>query len=102
MWRLVALLAVLASGGCGGSGVVTGGDASTDAATVNDAAPDGPPVYCSEWCGAVASSDVPDAGRIIVCPPGQFCGETGGAPGWRCCGAGWACTPGTQHGYGCP
>lgn len=105
MMRDVARLAVLLVCGCGGTQAAAVPDASTeaasDAAPVPDAAPDGPPAYCSLMCGSVATSDVPEVGPIIVCPPGQFCGETGGIEGWRCC-SGAECMPGTQHGYGCP
>jgi hypothetical protein len=105
MARELAALAVLLSCGCGGSEAAAVPDAAvdapTDAATIADTAPDGPPVYCSLMCGAVASSDVPDVGQIIVCPPGRYCGETGGVAGWICC-SGAECLAGTQHGYGCP
>jgi len=109
MIRVVVPLAMLLPFGCGGMEATslpdassTAADAASDATHTADATSDGPPVYCWEMCGAISGPDAapPDA-WVFECPVGQICGETGGVAGWRCC-SGVQCTPGTQHGYGCP
>lgn len=98
------MLAVLAAGtaGCGGGAAISAADASIDEPFETEA-----PSYCSVQCGEVSAASAPDVGLVVQCPSGQFCGETGGVPGFICCTPHerdlGTCVPGfPAPGSGCP